>query len=600
MKLKLLLICLLGINLSVNSQKPDLLKAEFQVSINKPAQVTKIAEGHFLIDFGKAFFGTVTIQSQSTQKEAVVVHLGEKLSDGHQLDRNPPGTVRYQMVQIPKLEANKAETVQLKVDSRNTKSQAILLPDSFGVVIPFRYCEIENLKVPIGEVEILQKAFHYKFYDESSSFTSSDTLLNAIWALCKHTIKATSFAGYYVDGDRERIPYEADAYINQLGHYSVDTVYSLARRTNEYFIDHPTWPTEWILHTALMFYTDYLYTGDIQSIKKYYDRLKAKALMELAREDGMISTKSPNLNDELMGKLGFQNAKTRIRDIVDWPVLERDGYDMVEVNTVVNAFYCHNLMIMSKIAGALGEKEDSVFYLTKSNQVKNQINAKLFDKTRGLYVDGEGSQHASIHANLFPLAFDLVPSENRASVIQFIRSKGMACSVYGAQFLLEGLMKNGQSDYVLDLITDTKTDRSWWNMMQSGATMTMEAWDMKYKPNSDWNHAWGTAPLNIITRYIWGIQPSNPGFSTAQISPQMGNLSSSEIKVPTIKGSIYATFKLKRANYGIYEIDIPENMDAQFVIPVDNARVSLNNKSVTTQQTILHLESGHNIIKIRN
>ena len=58
--------------------------------------------------------------------------------------------------------------------------------------------------------------------DFSSEFTSSDTILNQIWDLCKYTIKATSFAGLYIDGDRERIPYEADAIINQLSHYCVD------------------------------------------------------------------------------------------------------------------------------------------------------------------------------------------------------------------------------------------------------------------------------------------------------------------------------------------------------------------------------------------
>jgi hypothetical protein len=31
----------------------------------------------------------------------------------------------------------------------------------------------------------------------------------------------------YVDGDRERIPYEADAYINMLSHYAVDSEYSI-------------------------------------------------------------------------------------------------------------------------------------------------------------------------------------------------------------------------------------------------------------------------------------------------------------------------------------------------------------------------------------
>ena len=183
-----------------------------------------------------------------------------------------------------------------------------------------------------------------------SSFESSDTILNQIWDICKYSIKATSFAGIYVDGDRERIPYEADAYINQLGHYYTYREYSLARLTSEYFIKHPTWSTEWILQTISMFYNDFMYTGNFESVNKYYNELQHKTLTSLAREDGLIS--SNNITDEIMANLGFSNAKERIRDIVDWlpsqkdigwklatQYGERDGYDMCEINTVVNAFH---------------------------------------------------------------------------------------------------------------------------------------------------------------------------------------------------------------------------------------------------------------------
>lgn len=598
LRIELLFICLLVLSISLHSQ--DIAPAEFEIALNKPVRISKISEGHYFIDFGKAYFGTLSIRSRNHKQRKLVVHVGEKLSDSNQIDRSPNGTIRYQRVKIPSLEPNTLKTIELNPYKRNTSPPAIILPDSFGVVLPFRYCEIENLQGSIENIEIWQKAFHYKFNDELSSFSSSDTILDAIWELCKHSIKATSFAGFYIDGDRERIPYEADAYINQLSHYSLDTVYSLARRTNQYFIDHPTWPTEWILHTAMMFYADYQYTGDLDPLTKYYDKLQAKALVELSREDGLISTRSSKLDNELMGKLGFSDQSKRIRDIVDWPQNERDDYELLEINTVVNAFYYENLRILSLLAGALGEKKDSADYIKKANQVKKTINEKLFDESRGVYVDGEGSDHASLHANMIPLAFNIVPLENIGTVVQLVKSKGMACSVYGAQYLLEGLLRNRESKYALDLITETNSDRSWWNMIETGTTITLEAWDIKYKPNLDWNHAWGTAPLNIITRYLWGIAPLRPGFSTAQISPQLDELEFSEIKVPTIKGIIHASYKRVNKNHKIYEIEIPENMNAQFILPDQGAEIKLNKKTLSEKQTSLLLESGLNIIEIRN
>ena len=591
LKLNLISLIIVLISTSIKAQSnPNITGYDFEKVQNKPVKISKINKGHYLIDFGKAYFGTVLIKLKKNQKDTLIVHFGEKLSSNNQIDKTPPGTIRYQKVKVSRLIANKIKSISLTPNKLNSTPPAIILPDSFGVVMPFRYCELENLQIPIEDVEIWQKAFYYKFNDNSSAFKSSDTILNAIWNLCKHTIKATSFAGYYIDGDRERIPYEADAFINQLSHYSVDNVYSLARKTNEYFIENPTWPTEWILHTVFLFYYDYLYTGNTQSIKRYYSQLKDKLLMDLAREDGLISTESEKLDSNLMKKLGFKNPSPLISDIVDWPMNERDGYDMVAINTVVNSFYYQNLKVMSKIAGAIGNTKDSLFYQKKSILIKNTINNKLFDKSRGLYIDGEGSSHASLHANMFPLAFDLVPEEHLETVINFIKSKGMACSVYGAQYLLEGLFKNNEAAYGMQLITDTIGDRNWWNMIKEGSSMTLEAWGMKYKQNLDWNHAWGAAPANIISRYIFGITPEKPGFTEVRIEPQLEGMTFCTIKVPTIRGGIYAEYKLKNKKQHIYKIDLPKKTYKKIIV---------NKQNVSISQGYLKLNEGLNIIDIK-
>ena len=582
----------------------------FESSMNLPQKIVKVAPGHYFIDFGKAYFGKLVLTANQNQDDSLVISIGEKLSDKHTIDKKPGGTIRYQQIQISGLKANKEETIKMFPDKRNSNPPAIQLPDSFGVVMPFRYCEIENLQIPINHISIQQKAYYYQFNNDAGHFFSSDTVLNQIWDLCKHTIKATTFTGYYIDGDRERIPYEADAYINQLSHYSVDSIYAIARRTNEYFINHPTWPTEWLLHTVMLFYQDYMYTGDDSQLKKYYEVLKIRTLQELAREDGLISSQSKKLTPELKKQLGFKNPQTQIKDIVDWPPArgnsgrnwlpefgERDGYEMVDVNTVVNAFYYHNLVLISKIAGILGYQSEAEMFKQKSAKVKEAINQTLFDTKRGVYIDGEGSAHASLHANMFPLAFDLVPDEYKNSVVDFIKSKGMVCSVYGAQYLLEGLFKAGEASYALHLINDTSHDRTWWNMIRTGSTMTMEAWDEKYKPNLDWNHAWGTAPLNIITRYMWGITPETPGFETVLIKPQMAGLTFSEIKVPTIKGCILAKYKKDKKNNGVFEIELPAQMKGEFVLPNQTQlrRAKKKNQTINTIQ----LKEGKNLIKLK-
>jgi hypothetical protein len=171
------------------------------------------------------------------------------------------------------------------------------------------------------------------------------------------------------------------------------------------------------------------------------------------------------------------------------------------------------------------------------------------------------------------LAFGLVPSEHLRTVTEFIKSRGMACSVYGSQYLMEALYRAGESDFALKLLTSTN-DRSWYNMIRSGSTITMEAWDMKYKPNSDWNHAWGAAPANIIPGLLWGIAPVEPGFAKAMIKPRLGSLKYCKITVPTIRGSIIAEFR-DNIKTKVYYVTIAANMKCDFITPGSGKVISL-------------------------
>ncbi|AQT68103.1 alpha-glucosidase [Anaerohalosphaera lusitana] len=570
----------------------------WQIERIKPVRVVRTSPKSIFVDFGRAAFGTLEIDYITPAKDRLTIHLGEKAKGGS-IDREPGGTIRYQKVELEVRPGQTSYKIELTPDKRNTGSRAIKLPESFDVVMPFRYVEIENIDSTLTSNNIRQKAYFYYFNDRQSEFSCSDERLENIWDMCKYSMKATSFCGLYIDGDRERIPYEADAYINQLGHYCVDNEYSIAKQTIEYFIDHPTWPTEWLLHTPMLVYQDYYYTGDTELIEAYYDKLKHKTLIALARKDGLISTHNEKAGSKgYLKKLGFASPPHRgIRDIVDWPRNERDGYNMVAVNTVVNCFFYRNMQIMAEFADLLGKIDDADYYREMAAKVKRSINTKMFDEKRGIYVDGLDTDHAALHANMMPLAFDIVPDEHIDTVVEFVKSRGMACSVYGAQYLLQGLYRAGQSQYALDLMRAAH-QRSWWNMIKVGSTITLEAWDMKYKPNADWTHAWGAAPANIVARFMWGIQPSKPGFQAVRIKPQLADLKQSIITMPTIKGAIRCEFKGKNAQSGVYIIELPGNMTGEFVLPGDIA-VQLNDQVMNNAADELKLMPGRNLIKFK-
>jgi hypothetical protein len=136
-------------------------------------------------------------------------------------------------------------------------------------------------------------------------------------------------------------------------------------------------------------------------------------------------------------------------------------------------------------------------------------------------------------------------------------------------------------------------------MIKTGSTITMEAWDMKFKPNSDWNHAWGAAPANIIPRSLWGIGPAEPGYARAIIRPQTGKLTYSKISVPTIRGNINAEFN-DNGDIKEYLITIPANMNCDFILPaLSNSVVTLNGRQSDPITGKIILKSGLNKIIIK-
>ena len=316
-------------------------------------------------DFGKAAFGRVKITVDSKMiEDSLIVSFGEVATKHGRINAKPGGSRRFRKVTLPLMQGRHTYTVTIKKDKRNTRDAAIKMPEYTGDVFPFRYCETEGTAELIS---IVRETVTYPFNDYSSHFECSNPVLNDIWELCKYSIKATSFAGIYVDGDRERIPYEADAYINQLSHYGVDDDYTLARRSQEYMLFRPTWPTEWILSSVLMAWKDYLYTGNEDFIRRYYQELKLKSFTSLTETNGLISSRTGKLTEEVQEAVHFHGPGGPLRDIVDWPhsgILglsnddsgETDGFVFTDYNTVVNAYHNMALHAMSVIADIVGRR----------------------------------------------------------------------------------------------------------------------------------------------------------------------------------------------------------------------------------------------------
>jgi len=139
-------------------------------------------------------------------------------------------------------------------------------------------------------------------------------------------------------------------------------------------------------------------------------------------------------------------------------------------------------------------------------------------------------------------------------------------------------------------------------MIESGSTMTWEAWDAQFKKNLTWNHAWGAVPANILARFVLGVRPAAPGYSKITIAPQPGGLAWVRGKVPTAVGPV--AVKIENAATFRMEIELPAKARGSVALPMRQQRqVLLDGKpeqAVATDRTLnVEVPAGRHVLESR-
>ena len=620
-----------------------------------PINFVKSANNSCFFEFEKTWFGTIEFETSNNSNDNVIkLKIGELAEDHHVVNNFNSGLINVAYHEVEIMAHQKGvQKIRIDLPSRPLPG-GVIMPFGLSGVLPIRYVEVTEGCAEIIESTMYQLALSYKFTEDKSYFYSSNKILNSVYELAKHTIKATSFAGIYIDGYRELKSYEADSYINQLGHYAIDADFLMARHTQEYLLNNGTWPTEWAMYSVFMAYSDYMHTGDKTFLIKNFEKLKKRTLIDLVGENSLIS--SANQTPEFLRAAGIKAHV--IKDIVDWPISERDDFEMVQVrpllyysisleiflkkirlaliqaigyekafklyladinnlvnqlkivhpiNTVVNSVHYSALNKMAFLASEIGKAGESRLFKNAAMKLKASIQKSLFDRDRELFVDAIGSSHSSKQANVFALNSGLVPPDSTDVVLNHIVANDKG-SVYLYQYVLEALFKSDRSKEAMSILTATG-NRSWYHMINGlGSSLTTEAWSFDIKPNMDMSHSWATAPVNIIPRYLVGIRPLLPRYKKFIVSPMDAELVFYKMRLPTLVGDI--DLDMQRFEDGaVYELTFTgeKTADVFLIRPdCDNFHVSLNGKlsvesdSITKSKRIpiRTLKSGRHRIEI--
>ena len=175
---------------------------------------------------------------------------------------------------------------------------------------------------------------------------------------------------------------------------------------------------------------------------------------------------------------------------------------------------------------------------------------RSFDPARGLYRDGEGTDHRFLARQSFSAGLRPGAAERRAHIAQWLGERGMACSVYAAQYLLEGLFENGAGHESPGL-----DDRA--RLTAVGSTWSKAAPPSPGKRGTSVTNRIrigtmrGAPPRPTCCRAMfWVSNRWRPAGRALNIRPNPGPLKSAEGKVPTPLGPVLIrwengdTFKL--------------------------------------------------------
>ena len=472
-----------------------------------PVDIRKLGEGNYLIDFGRAVFGGIELAAP-IGGGMVELRLAEELQ--------PNGHARFQL----RTENCFQEIWRFAPDSEPLHHMGTRM---------FRYAEVVGWRGTFNAGCISARAIGTPFDETASAFACSDARLEKVWQFCKTTIAHTT-ADIFTDClTRERLAYEADGYVTMLTHFTTEGSLATPKRTLEYLIKHPSWPCEWWQFFIPLFHEYLMHSGDYDFIDQHYAFLRDETSYHPLLREGLI-------------------REFPRQCIVDWPEDERDDYDFGSANAVANAYAYWDLETLAAVAGYLGREREAKLFTEQAANMAESFNRHLFDEETGLYVDSLGSKHSSLHANLFALRFGLVPEGRKPACLAYIKKRGMACSVFTAQFLLETLFMNGDDKHAVALMV-SDGPKSWLEMINHGAVATTESWLSNAKKNMSWAHPWGSSPANIIARHLFGLRPTSPGWQEFVFDPKAGGLESGRFRLVTPRGPIEVGFERKGEGY---------------------------------------------------
>lgn len=427
-------------------------------------------------------------------------------------------------------------------------------------------------KIPAG-VKVLDLKYRETGYDTdfAGSFNSSDSFLNKIWQKAQRTLYITMRDNYMDCPDRERAQWWGDE-VNEGGEafYALDTkshllfkkgMYELInwqRADSTLFCPIPAinWESELPVQMLTSvgyygFWNYYLNTGDIQTISDLYAGVRKYLKIWKFNENGTVKVRQGGWS---------------------WG----DWGDNIDMDLLTNEFYYLALKGAANMAEALSLKDDASEYRQWMKRIEIAFNSE--------YWNGSAYRHPSYkgktddRSQAIAIVSGIADKEKYPALAETFRKEEHA-SPYMEKYVLEALFQMGYVDFAIERMKkrfgEMVNNPNYATLFEGWGVGNVEVW-----LSGTTNHAWSGGALTLLSQYMCGVEPIEPGYNSFQIVPNPGSVKHATATIQSVKGVIKSSFDNSENRFKL-SVTIPKATEAVVGIPAERvSMIKLNNKSI--------------------
>ncbi len=344
--------------------------------------------------------------------------------------------------------------------------------------------------------------------------------------------------------------------------------------------DH-IWDDPW--WSGMIIYTPwkhYQYYGDKQFLRDAYGAMQA--YLE------WLGTKA----DKQDGLMHWAGAS-------DWIEVGIDGWGPPKRTPTFLVSTCGWYLyadILRRTAEILGKADDAQRYAALAGRIRDNLNAKCFNPSTGLYANATNSQTALI----LPLCLGIVPEGKQVLVCQRLEENihqwkdHLNTGFVGTPYLLEGLPDLGLAELSYQIVT--QKDYAGWNTLITDGVMK-ETWrgGMAQMPSL------GGSVGQWFYRTLAGIRPDAPAFKKIIIKPSIvGDLKWVKAHYDSPYGRIVSEWQRDEHTLKL-NLTIPANTTATVFILAQNVQSVTESGRPATESAgvqFLRSEAGNAVFAV--